>query len=180
MEYHRFMRPWSNLLMPPIPPDILACNPGYGNALNFNACMFAIRQMPRASRSTTAVCYKDSRPSSPKSYELPIQYSDPRRPRVGFFFLFKKNHHPSSKCPGRIVLWLSNFGLGLCTVTIDLGPSPVPTPFRMDLRPEAFYLEATALNQPCLNTGGFITYGLQGFTTQLLHWYSHARKCKLG
>ena len=39
MEYYCFMRPSSNLLMSSIPPDILVCNPGYGNALNFNACM---------------------------------------------------------------------------------------------------------------------------------------------
>lgn len=138
MEYYRFMRPSSNLLMPPIPPDILVCNPAYGNALNFNACMFAIRQMPRTSRSTTAVYYKDSRPNSPNSYELPIQYSDPRGPGVGFFF--KKINDPSSKCPGRIVPGLSDFGLGLCTATIDLGPSPCSYALSDGSPPRSFLL----------------------------------------
>lgn len=59
-------------------------------------------------------------------------------PGSGFFF--KKINDPSSKCPGRIVPGLSNFGLGLCTATIDLGPSPCSYALSDGSPPRSFLL----------------------------------------
>ena len=75
---------------------------------------------------------------------------------------------------------LSNFGIGSCTVNIDPGPSPIPTPFQMDLHPEGFCLDVVALHRQSLNAGGFFTDGLQNFSIQWLQWYFHRRKYKSG
>ena len=59
------------------------------------------------------------------------------------------------------------FTLGLCTITIDMGPTPNPQPISLILQPDAFRTLAAAVLSKCVidseHIGGFITDNIENF-----------------